>query len=37
VIIVVNGIDVVMSVDTLTVRRAVETEAVTVMVDVGIG
>ena len=37
VIIVVNGIDVVVSVDTLMVTRAVEAEAVTVTVDVGIG
>jgi hypothetical protein len=37
VIIVVNGIDVVVSVDTLTVRRVVEAEAVIVTVDVGIG
>ena len=36
-IVVVNGIDVVVSVDTLTVRRAVEVEAVTVTVNVGIG
>ena len=34
---VVNGIDMAVSVDTLTVRRAVEAEAVTVTVDVGIG
>jgi hypothetical protein len=37
VIVVVNGIDVAVSVDTLAVRRAVEAEAVTVTVDVGIG
>ena len=37
VIIVVNRIDVVVSVDTLMVTRAVEAEAVTVTVDVGIG
>ena len=36
-IVVVNGVDVVASVDTLTVRRVVEAEAVTVTVDVGIG
>ena len=33
VIVVVNGIDIVVSVDTLTVRRAVEVEAVTVTVN----
>ena len=37
VIVVINGIDMVVSVDTLTVRRAVEAKAVTVTVDVGIG
>ena len=35
-IVVVNGIDVVVAVDTLTVRRAVEAEAVAVTVNVGI-
>jgi len=37
VIVVINGIDMVVSVDTLTVRRVVEAKAVTVTVDVGIG
>jgi hypothetical protein len=36
VIVVVNEIDVVVSVDILTVRRAVEAEAVIVTVNVGI-
>jgi hypothetical protein len=35
VIVVVNGV--VVSVDTLTMRRAVEAEAVTVIINVGIG
>ena len=37
VIVVVDGIDIVVSVNTLTVRRAVEVEAVTVTVNVEIG